>query len=98
MCFRTYFRFHFRMLGQRRVLGNPPRRVSLHGLDVDRSRLDGNPDPIRTDEPDAVVAAVGEAVDKVEAPRVLVAVDGASGVGLIRDCPDRRLGDRVRRG
>jgi uridine kinase len=43
--------------------------------------LDGNPDPIQTRQRTAVIAAVGEAIGRVEKDRVLVAVDGASGVG-----------------
>lgn len=47
--------------------------------------LDGNPQPIRTPQRDAVIAALGEAVLTARAPRLAgvlrVAVDGIDGAG-----------------
>ncbi len=41
--------------------------------------LDGNPNPIKTDERDAVLEEVGAAMELIGRERVLLAIDGAGG-------------------
>lgn len=67
-----------------RQTGMAPLRRRLDGLCKCRlmpAGLDGNPDPIVTDERDRVLAATAQRVLEVPTQRTLVAVDGRAGAG-----------------